>query len=152
MELIVLKDKRFGCIPWSFEWVIRYQNFQNVDFKRFQCDFNFYESNGYGLVAQKVKERYPQIDIKTQGFEHGSDKVNFIKQKIEKDIPCVMALIDPQSGNFHSVPIVEIDDIRMKVIWDADTYGYQICELPIQMVIRAHDAQANGRDIAWLEK
>lgn len=146
-----------GCIPTGFEWIIKYQDVKDVDFNNFQSEFDFGKNyNGFGFNAKKVKEKYASINISSQSFLNGIDKVNFIKDKIEKDIPCLLALRNPDNGKFHAVPVVYIDDTKIKVIWSTAKQNgkdvNQTHDFLISDIIKMHNDPHGGKDIAWLEK
>jgi len=154
--VIVQLDKETGCIPWSFEWIIRYVGIQGIAFDTFQKDFDLGNRNSFGSVAQKVKENYPQIDIQSKSFNSSLEKVSFIRQLIEKDIPCLLSMpsdisLFPCGVRWHIVPVVYIDNLMMKVIWEANEKINHIREFPIEAIICWHNILKGGQDIAWIE-
>ena len=155
-DVKVLQKEDSGCIPTGYEWMIRYQGIECVDFDKFQEEFDLKDLNGFGSVADKVEAKYSHVHICNKGFSNGIGKISFVREKIGKDIPCLLALINQQNGKFHAVPVVYIDDIKIKVIWKAvkenEQIINQIYEFSFEDIISWHNACKGGRDIAWLEK
>jgi hypothetical protein len=153
--IVVPQRQETGCIPTGYEWMIRYLGGKGVNLETFQEDFDLQYrhegDNSFVPIAQKVKERYPQVGIKIGGFPNGKEKAEFIKKLIEEDVPCVMSIAKP-TGGWHIVPVVSIDDTKIKVIWIANAFGNQVCEYSITDVIFRHNNWSGGKDIAWIEK
>ncbi len=153
--IIVPQRHETGCIPTGYEWMIKYLGIKGVNLKTFQEDFDLKfrceGDNSFVPVAARVKGRYPHVDIKIKDFSNGEEKVAFMKQLIKDDIPCVMSIAKP-SGDWHIVPVVSIDDTKVKVIWVANTFGNQVCEYPIAEIVFRHNNWCGGKDIAWITK
>jgi len=154
-EIIVPQRHETGCVPTGYEWMIRYSKIEGVNLNTFQEDFDLQlrgeGDNSFVPVAEKVKVTYPQVDIKIRNFVKGKDKIAFIKRLIQNDTPCVMSLAKP-TGGWHIVPVVSIDDKRVKIIWVANEFGNQVLDYPIAEIISRHDNYRGGKDIAWMEK
>jgi len=100
-----------------------------------------------------VKATYPHLNIHFKGFDNGKDKVEYIIKLIEAAIPCVLSIAKTSTGGFwHIVPVVSIDNKKIKVIWTDKTATPKPREFTINEIIYRHDNWPGGNDIAWIEK
>ena len=146
---------------------MRYLNIESVELITFQEDFDLdigrtnppYENN-FESVGNRIMSRYPQINIRREGFQQGLEKVRAIRSLAERDIPCLLSLalhglrtIDNRiiERAWHIMPVVLIDDQRMKVIHHANERGNYVLELPVAQVIWRHNNFEGGKDISWIE-
>jgi hypothetical protein len=165
-NVIVPQRHRTGCIQTGYEWIIRYLGIQGVQLDTFQEDFDLERShegsNNFVSVANRVRSKYPHLDIHIQSFSQGIEKIRAMKRLLERDIPCLMSLAlaeveRTQEGpriihrGWHIMPVIYIDDEKMKVIHSADQNGNQIWQLPVAEVVWRHDNLIGGKDIAWFE-
>jgi len=159
--IVPQRKKDTGCVPTGFEWLIRYQDIKGIDLANFQDEFDRTAQkrgdNSFDSVATEVKQKYSHVSIQVKGFDKAEDKIASIKDFITKDIPCLLSFptyvtLCPCSLCFHMVPVVFIDDTKMKIICDADKDGNQTCDLLINNVICWHNIFKGGNDIAWLPK
>ena len=161
-EIVVPQRNRVtGCVPTGFEWLIRYQGIQNVDLTRFQEEFdriaNRRGDNSFVSIANEVKQKYPHVSIRVRGFRKAEKKVAFIKSLVRRDIPSLLSIpnyvsLCPCELTFHMVPVVSVDDARIKIIYDANTNSSRTCDLLVSNVICWHNIFKGGNDIAWLPK
>jgi len=152
-DVVVPQRNYTGCIPTGFEWLIRYLRVESIDLETFQDDFDLQLSgqdmNNFESVSSAVRRKYPQINIRIRDFPTGREKVDFVSRLVEKDIPCLLSIANtPKGGSWHIVPVVSVDDTKIKVIWT----GNQTQEFTIVDVTSRHDNWIGGKDIAWIER
>lgn len=152
-DVVVPQRNYTGCIPTGYEWLIRYLKIEGIDLDTFQEDFDLQRSdegmNDFGSVATKIREKYPQINIRIKDFPNGKEKVEFVKRLMGSDIPCLLSIANTPIGViWHIVPVVSVDDTKVKIIWTGD----QTQEFTIADVINRHDNWIGGKDISWIEK
>lgn len=161
-DVVVPQRHDTGCVPTGYEWIIRYLGIESVNLETFQEDFDLGKSNNFVSVADEVKSRYSHVNIETCNFDQGIEKIRAIRRLIERDIPCLisLALADIQGTGVHTkiihmgwhiMPIVCIDDQKIKMIHHADEKGNHTWEFPIQEAIWRHNNLKGGKDIAWIE-
>ena len=155
--LIEQRDLERGCIPTGYEWMIRVAGIEDVNLETFQEDFNLEArgegENNFDSIAEAVERRYPSVRIRRKSFETGEDKVRFIRDLVEKGVPCLLSLtLDPRGG-WHIVPVIYADDQKMELVLLVDGQGRRkICEIPLDEVIRRHNDWPGGEDVAWLDQ
>lgn len=154
--LIVQRDSDFGCIPAGYEWLLRISGVRGVDFDHFQEEFNLQAqgkaNNNFDSIADVIELRYPHIRIRRKGFDRGSEKVQFLQDLIERNIPCLMSLALTPQGNWHIMPVISIDSQKIKLIWVVDLIrGPVIYDIEKTEVVRRHDNWPGGKDIAWVD-
>jgi len=155
-EVFVPQRYETGCIPSGFEWMIRYMKIEGVNLDSFQDDFDLQRlgegNNSFIPIAVKVKEFYPQVDIKIRDFPSGEDTVLFMKELIKEDVPCVMSLACAPIGRWHIVPVISVNNQRMKILWVVNDFGYQLHDYPRSEIVFRHNNWNGGKDIAWIEE
>ena len=93
------------------------------------------------------------MKIKTKGdFSNGQDKIDFMRKLIRNDVPCLVSITKATEGGWQCVPVVSVDDERVKVIWAGKVSGNQVCDYPVKEIISRHDNWFGGKDIASIEK
>jgi hypothetical protein len=155
-DIVVPQRYDTGCIPTGYEWMIRYLGIEGVNLGTFQDDFDLTRrnegDNSFVPIADKIKEKYPQVNIKISDFRSGADKIAFLKRLIEGDIPSIMSIALSNQGRWHIVPVVSVDDTRVKVIWGANAKSNRVCEYSVPEIAFRHDNWAGGKDISWIER
>lgn len=150
--IVVPQRHETGCIPTGFEWMIRYLGMKGINLEAFQEDFDLQRrnegDNSFVPIASKIKQKYPQVNIKIRDFPSGNEKIAFLRRLVESNTPCIMSIAKP-NGGWHIVPVVSVDDRKINVIWVANANGNQISEYPISEITFRHDNWAGGKDIAW---
>lgn len=150
-DIVVSQRYESGCVPTGYEWMIRYLGISGVNLNSFQEDFDLQlrgkGSNSFVPIAEKIKKMYPKVDIKITDFSSGEEKVSFIRGLIKEDIPCVMSIANSPTGGWHIVPVVSIDDTKIKVIWT----GNETREFTIAEIVYRHDNWKGGKDVAWIQ-
>jgi hypothetical protein len=163
-DVIVPQRYETGCIPTGYEWLIRYLGIERVELGTFQEDFDIQRvhqgMNNFASVADRIRSRYPFIDIHTECFSQGLEKVRVMKNLIERDIPCLVSLalhgFRTREGHviergWHIMPVVCISDQKVAMIHRGTEGGNQILELLVTTVITRHNDLEGGKDISWIE-
>jgi len=150
--VVTQQDQQFGCIPCSFEWMIRYKGIEGLK-NTFQKDVSLEHNNSFESVTIEAGKQYPEVNIKHKDFHDGKRTVDFIKNHIEKDLPCL--IVYPKinaSGKLegHAAPVVFVDDKTIKVISSADENGNQTREFPIACYLYWY-TNCGCSDVAWLD-
>lgn len=141
-----------GCIPASIEWMMRYKNISvSDDFqKKFDLEYQGIEKNNYETVRNAIlkDKEYANINFEfIKEFESGKKKFEYIEEKISNQNPVCMAYLEPLIGNFHSVPIVEIDE-RSIFVLTLNHYSVeqQKRRFPRKGLILAYKNNKGGKD------
>jgi len=150
------KNKVTGCIPASYEWMIKYVGTNGIDFETFQEKFDLKERNSFKNVAAEINEAYPSINIKIKDdFKRGQEKIEFVRRLLSRDIPCLISIKktveEDLQGNYHILRVVSINDQKLSVIWDADDSN-MVKEFTLDDVISRHNNFEGGKDVAWIQK
>jgi hypothetical protein len=158
------RNKKSGCIPWSYEWALRYKH-AKVDFTKFQDDFDLTakgkELNHFSNVACKITARYPNVEFKWKNFckGKGKDKIHELETKVTAGVLCTYSLamiFGGQHDRWHIMPVVAIDDdhITMVYAFHQGSRKAVLFKLPKSFLIDIHnDARIQGGDdFAWLER
>jgi hypothetical protein len=164
-NVIVPQRHETGCVPTGYEWLIRYLGIEGVELDTFQEDFDLQRAhqgmNSFVPVADKIRSRYPFINIHTKCFDHGLEKVEAMKNLIEGDIPCLISLalsgFRTSEGRviergWHIMPVVCIDDRRITMIHKVTENRNTPWELLITTIVSRHNDLEGGKDISWIEK
>lgn len=156
-KIVVPQRHDTGCLPTGYEWMIRYLGITGIKLHTFQEDFDLqYREEGmnnFQDVTRKVKATYPNLNVYFKEFATGKEKVEFIKQLVEASTPCVLSIaLRPEGGFWHIVPVVSIDNEKIKVIWSDKSSSPYTKEYTIKEIIYVHDNWSGGRDIAWITK
>jgi len=149
--IIVPQRRESGCIPTGYEWLIRYLNIQRVDFRNFQEEFDFGQSNSFDYVAARIKSKYPAVSIQIMHFSQGVKKIDYIRSLIEAQTPCLISLALGRGQGWHIMPVVSIDNDKIEMIHDADGNGNHTWAFPVTEVIWKHDNLQGGDDISWID-
>lgn len=154
--LIIQRDPYYGCIPAGYEWLLKFSNVKGINFENFQEEFNLKAlsqgENNFNTIAKAIKNKYPHIDICRKSFDKGSNKVKFIENLIKKNIPVLISLKNIQQSGWHIMPVIYIDDEKLKLISNVDqTSTPHICIIEKEKIIQYHDNYPGGKDIAWFK-
>jgi len=86
-DVIVPQRYETGCVPTGYEWLIRYLGIERVELDTFQEDFDLQRvhqgMNSFASIADRIRSRYPFIDIHIVSFDQGLEKVRTMKNLIE---------------------------------------------------------------------
>lgn len=161
--IVPQRHRETGCIPTGIEWMIRYKASQTgkwhipedelKDFQeKYDLELNGTGSNWFSSIEKEIKKTYPQIPLEIISFDDsGIDKYNHIEGLIKKGTPCIISIKKNRQENAHIVPVVEIDETIVNVIWDADfTEGQKIVSIPRELLINLHDEGVIGKNILIL--
>lgn len=151
-EVAIKQREHLGCIPTGYEWMIRFAKIENVNLTNFQEEFNLQErglgDNSFKPIGDAIQKKYPQIKIKTESFDDGQEKIEFIKSLIEKQNPCLIsmpAFCNADFQGYHIMPITGFDD-DMK-----NFYSYNpIDEISYDKILGLHSNYSGGHDISWI--
>ncbi|KKK62001.1 hypothetical protein LCGC14_3008690, partial [marine sediment metagenome] len=113
--LVIQKDHRFGAIVAGYEWMIRHNKIKDISFETFQDDFNLQAKdkgkNDFDPIANAVSKKYPNVRVKFKNFKDGREKVEFVKELISKNVPCMLSLALTSKKNIsHEMPITFYDE------------------------------------------
>ena len=150
---VVQRDPDLGCIPSGIEWMMRYRQIEVPD--DFQERFNLQRQgmgdNNFKTIAKAVKKEFPGLTFKFMQFPQGAgkEKLNQVETAIKEDTPCLLS-IHPVAFNgdaYHVVPVMEIDDSEVRVMWMDDPQLRILNRRTLEVV---HDACQGGDDILML--
>jgi hypothetical protein len=163
-DVIVPQRHETGCVPTGYEWLIRYLGIQKVELDTFQEDFDLQRvhegMNSFASVADRIRSRFPFVDMRIECFDQGLEKVSAMKNLIARDIPCLISLalrgLRTHEGQiierrWHIMPTVRVDDRKMTMIHKGTENGNQLLELSTATVIQRHNDLEGGKDISWIE-
>ena len=156
-SIVVQKDRRLGAIPAGFEWMIRFNNVDNINLDTFQDDFNLNAKgegeNSFKSIAEAVEQSYPRIKFKYKIFSDAREKIQFIKDLIDRNIPCMMKFSISYKNNVaHEMPAVIYDDLYMRFIWQViETEKPNMLRVEYIGLANRHNKWGEGREVAWLE-
>ena len=157
--LVIQRQQKSGCVPSAIEWVLKYLKIENVNFNGFQEKYDLiYQKKGnndFGTISNLIKQDYPQVALICKIFEPGcgKEKIEFINDLINKTIPGLISISLSPYGGWHIVPVVEIDERRMAVLWMIeDTIERQKKEFPLSEIEFRHNEWPGGRDILYCIK
>lgn len=150
------RNKVTGCIPTGYEWMIKYMNIKDVDFSRFQEEFDLGVNNSLSAVGEKIMNKYSHVLIEWHAFEEGEKKLTFIRGLLGKDVPCLISYPSYVSLAqcemlFHIAPVVSVDDTKVRIVWNMERDNDQTVDLLISNLIWCHSSFTGGHEIAWLQ-
>lgn len=155
--LSVQKDQRFGAIPSGFEWMIRFNKIENINYETFQDDFNLKvkneAENNFSNVADAVEKKYPQIKINIKTFDEGVKKIEFMQDLLENNIPCMMSLrISRKTNICHEMLLINSDDFYTRFIWRViDSKNPDIFRIENLEIIDRNNNWVGGKEVAWID-
>ena len=150
---VLQRDPKTGCIPTGIEWILRYLKIEGINFDDFQEKYDLKEENSFGNIPQFVMKDYPQISFVSKSFLKGKEKIDFIRNAIEKGIPVLISITLRAIGGWHIVPAVEIDEEKMIVLWMIeDSIEKQKKEFLLSDIEFRHDNWPGGQDILYWNK
>lgn len=152
------RNKSTGCIPWSFEWMLRLRGIR-IDFAKFQENFNMQAQgrggNHYSNIADAVMREYPDVKILWKEFprEEGMQKMIELETIVLSGKPCVNSLTTTGNNTWHIMPVVEVDDTHITMIHHLDEQHKQIGRSKVSKtdLVRIHQSYEGGNGFAWLE-
>ncbi len=94
------RRKATGCIPTSYEILLRSAGAENIDYDSFQDDFDLDRHGGkpqnhFVPVAESVREKYPFVAFTCESFAKGdgSKKLERVKISSRKSSPSLFRLL-----------------------------------------------------------
>jgi hypothetical protein len=113
------RSKKTGCIPWSYEWMLRYKR-SGVDFITFQEDFDLQLTgqapNHFPNVANRISGRYPSVEFKWQGFSKGkgNEKIQELEKRVTGRMLCAYSLtmIFGSQDEATNKPLLRLDRVH----------------------------------------
>lgn len=154
--VVLQRQSRTGCIPSAVEWMARFKGALDLTaYEGFQERFDLTRQGGandFESVAVAVRREFPQVRVlRVPDFHSADDKLNAIRDFLEKQQPVAMSLAQALPGggaNYHVVPVVEVDTHSLTVLWmNADTIEGQRRRLAIGEVRRLHATYPGGKDL-----
>lgn len=133
--------------------MLKYLKIPDVKFDSFQERHNLYllsqkkEGNSFFNVARHVETEVACVKFTDKPFDSGREKIEFIKGFIEKSKPCLISLLKDNGSCCHAVPVVEIDDQYMTVLYwtGKDTVEKQKRRYKLVDLERIHDKNLKSR-------
>ena len=155
-EIVVEQRQPYGCIPTGIEWMLRYLKMEGIDFSDFQEKYDLiYQEKGKNSgrdVSKLIMVNYPEIQIVCKDFGAGGEKINFIRQLISEGRPVLVSITLCPEGGWHIVPVVEIDDDKIVVLWmNKDTIDRQKKEFQCSDIENRHNAWPGGTDLIYIK-
>jgi hypothetical protein len=156
------RNEKTGCIPWSYEWMLRYKG-ASVDFTTFQQEFDLQakgkEANHFSNVAREISGRYPGVEFKWQGFPKGkgNEKIQELEKRVTAGTLCAYSLamiFRGEHDGWHIMPVVALDDDHVTMVYAFHQASGKavLFKLPKSFLIDVHDRVPGGDDFAWIEK
>jgi hypothetical protein len=117
--------------------------------------------NSFVPIADKIRSRYPFVDIHIESFDDGLKKIKAVKNLLERNVPCLISLslsgFKTEEGQviknkWHIMPVVCIDDRRITMIHRGTDKGNESFPLLITTIVSRHNELEGGKDISWIEK
>ena len=154
-----------GCIPTGYEMILRASGATGIDFDSFQGDFDLDKDlppgaarvNHFGSVAAAVRQKYPSVVFAFRSFAKGDGaaKLAFIEEQLANRRPVLvsLALPPPGEGGWHIMPVVDLDDDSLTLLWSMSPEGRAtLLKLPKPDLVRVHDLFPGGEEVAYLER
>ena len=156
------RAKDSGCIPWSYEWILRLAGL-SCDFTRFQEEFNLQAqgkgANHFSNIAAAISARYPSVEFKWQGFPKGEGKrkIEELKKRVSGGTLCAYSLAMGVNGHdlrCHIMPVVAVDDNHITVVFAFEAVARKavLWKIPDSYAVHVHDTVTGGDDFTWLER
>lgn len=150
-----------GCISAGIEWILRYLNYQNLNLRIIQE--NYEKCLYFGDAKKFIEETFSGAKFQHEIFERSVDKISRIAELLEKDIPCLVSLFVgvPFTGRFHKdffhiMPVLSIEDNILTTLDYARKHEkgflYNVIKYyTINQIKWWHDNREGGNDIAWIK-
>jgi hypothetical protein len=140
-----------GCIPASFEWLLKYRGISlgtNWDVG-FQEKVNCHAGNHYSTVTDKIAAIFGFDRKRIEWCEYEArQKCTEIKKWIDTGKGCLVSL--PSGGNFHIMPAVAYDADKLTVLDLANPLSNQVKQYLWDDIIKYHNTLRGGQDICWI--
>lgn len=157
------KHESTGCIPWTYEIMLRAADTEGIDWTTFQEDFDLNRQAGSSVanfqnVADAVRNRYPHAVIEAKGFATGAEKLAFVESRIQRQEPTVVSLAwegvtNGAQRGWHMMPVVDADEHNLLLLCSVSTAGQAtVIRLPRAEFVRIHDQYDGGKDVAYVRQ
>jgi hypothetical protein len=94
----------------------------------------------------------PVIKLMDKSFCQGREKIEYIRQLINNSKPCLISIAFPPDGRCHIVPVVEISDSTITVLWmDEVSVEAQKRKFTLNDIEQKHGIAGRGTDILFVE-
>ena len=161
-----LNDPVLGCIPWAIEWMMRYKGTVSGSWEipsnqlhNFQTTYNLHrQTNGttrntYANILAAIIANHPNVGlVRCTTYQSGQavQKFQRIESFIGQGIPCITSIKLRAQRNAHIVPVVEIRQDDIDVIWNIPNSGIQdIQSISKTDLFRMHNA-GHGTEFMYL--
>lgn len=172
-HVVFQRSPSTGCVPTAYEYLLRANGIDGVDFSDFQERFDPQKNNShaYGVntlqsIRVLIMSRYRHFKIGYEGFR-GSDgfaKVAFLEEKVKNRVP-IVACLPVQSSrttangipivDFHVMPIIDMGDNNFTFFDYLTVEGeYKKKTIAKHQLASLHDNSNNdaANAVAWIEK
>lgn len=146
------------CVPWSYQWMLRYAKVPNISFDTFQRDFDRGTSNSLGTVAAAIESAHRNVQICVELQDSITDKLATIRRLTTRGEPCIISLAtrwrdatDQRRGaEYHVMPVIGIKDEAIRTLYMYQEFSVMISEY-LDADIRRNDETFNCVQIAYLK-
>lgn len=151
---VTQRDCETGCIPTSYEMILRARGIKGVNLDTFQDDFDLGPaSNHFGSVADAVRLRYPHVDFQWVDFPDGKSKLEFVEDRLSRKEFTIISLANSPDGSqgWHIMPIVDMDSDDLCMLkYKHLNSTCDIERVPKSEFVRRHDEWPGGKEVAFL--
>ena len=150
-------DSLNGSIPTGVEWLLRFYGIEVGDSRNFQAKYTIIKDginlNSFDSISKVVNRDFPNVKFKVKEFQTGEEKIAFIEQLIENQIPFLISIITAFTSKdnvYHSVPVVKVDKLHIWIknwLNESEEIIYKKAEL-----INRHNKYPGGNDILYIEE
>jgi hypothetical protein len=156
-HLVHQRNEATGCIPWSYEVILRHLGVRDIDYGTFQEDFDLgRDDNHFGSVSDAIKDKYQNSDAEFtfRTFEKGEDKLAFMRILAARTIPFAISLpnkaFDSDAIGWHICPVLRVRDDDIGILWEVDEDGNpKLIKLTNAEVTGVHDQHGGGKEVAY---
>jgi hypothetical protein len=147
------RNPETGCIPTSYEMVLRARGVGGIDYGTFQEDFDFGVASHFGPVAEAIRQKYAYVDFRWVEFKTGDEKLAFIENRLSRKEITIVSLAKSPNGRdgWHIMPIVDADATHLYL------FNYMAADGTIDVrpiakteFTRRHDEWDGGKELAFL--
>lgn len=150
-----------GCIPTGYEMILRAAGRTEVDFTRFQEEFDLdlntstAPRNHFVSVANAVKVRYPALNFTCEFFKkgEGAAKVRRMEERVAAQQPLLVSIANEPFGGpgWHIMLLVDstVEDFTFLEYLDGLGQAHTRT-LPKSQIAVIHDRFLGGDEIAYL--
>ena|ERR1700719_1524627 len=151
-----------GCIPTSYEILLRAAGVTGIDYASFQDDFDLDQHGGaprnhFDSVRQEIQKKYPFIEFACDSFAKGDGdkKLARVEEFITHRKPVIVSLANaPFDGRgWHIMVVVNATDDDLTLLEHVDLNGAAKTKtISKKEFVRIHNDYPGGDEIAYLSK